>query len=107
MDNNLVYHSGSNDVYYILDTTTAYTLVEFKAAFGSWEQNSIQDNPDFTTVGSDFTLKPASPARNAAIPITGYNTRLDPTSSWPDDVRTRGDSRTIGGCTVNSGAAGM
>jgi len=65
-----------------------------KSTYDDWETayggttTSVESDPLFTNPSSDdFTLQSTSPAKEAAVPITGYNIRLHPDSSWPDGVR--------------------
>jgi len=91
----------NNDVY---NNTDNYQSIAEQGG----SNGNITVDPLYDDAGSgDFNLDPSSPACFGGTAISGYNTRLDPTSSWPDDVRTRGDTRQMGAHVCNGGAAGM
>ena len=76
---------------------------------GSTYNGSANDfyttDPQYTNAGgNDYTIIPGGFACVGALPITGYNTRLDPTSSWPDDVRTIGSTEEFGAYGCYKGA---
>ena len=87
-----------------------YTVTNFEGAISQSDvaADNIQLAPLFkNAAGGDFTLTSSSPCRNAGTYLVGYEAKLDPTSTWPDDVRTRDDILSIGAYAVNRGAAGM
>lgn len=64
LDYNLYYNASQTDVIYNGANSTWYTLAEWQAAT-TYDDNSIQDNPDFTNlVTYDFTLQSDSPAKD-------------------------------------------
>ena len=86
-DYNIYYNASQTDVIYDEDSAAWYTLAEWVAAT-AYDDNSIQDNPDFTTVGSDFTLTSVSPAIGAGADLgNGLYYGLDPTSTWTGNVK--------------------
>jgi len=81
------------NIYYNVDrfaTSTGYkTWTQWRVL--GYDANSIwEDNPDFTTPGTDFTLLTGSPAINTGDSTLGatYDDALHSTSTWPDGVVT-------------------
>jgi len=82
------------NLYYNVDQYYTSTGVKTWAqwiALGYDDDGSIEDdNPDFTTPGSNFTLLSGSPAINVGDSTLGatYDDALHSTSTWPDGVVT-------------------
>jgi len=107
LNHNIYFNASQVDVIYDEDSATWYTLEEWVAAT-TYDDNSMQDNPDFTDLGGgDFTLTPQSPCINAGVRNPGYDARLHWSSSWPDGVILFYGKCTIGAYGVPGGAAGM
>jgi hypothetical protein len=65
IDNNIHWRTdGDPSIYYNGDVRTWATWQGY-----GFDTNGINDNPDFTTPGSDFTLDPASPAIDAGVDL--------------------------------------
>ncbi len=123
--NNLIYNSGTADVIYNgAENANNYkrTVVEFDGdsgdnCGGSCGAQTISGHtgknidPQFINAGADnFSLKSGSPARNGAIYIPGYTTKLRPevcASFDPANVTTMQDILSIGACGIYRGAAGQ
>ena len=97
-DYNLFYPDGAALFYY---NGSYYNFGNWATAT-SLDSNSVNSDPDLNT--TNFTLEAGSVACNGALPISGYNTRIDPTSSWPDDVRLMGSTEEIGAYGCYKGA---
>lgn len=105
ISNNLMYGNGnSNAPLFSSLTPTNYT----------YANNVINDNPDFTTAGSDFTLAEGSPAIDAGLDVgltTDYRNYVVPANSTPDigayeyNSIPSGDATPVTSITV-SGAGG-
>lgn len=76
------------------------------------ERLSVTDNgtskskdPLFTNEGSDdYTLKQNSPAKHGDSFLDGYETKLSPKTSWPDDIYLMEDILSIGAYGTYKGA---
>lgn len=85
--NNCFGVEGSEFIEWGLDNYDS-TYDDWETAYGG-TTSSAEADPLFTDPGSDnFTLQPGSPARSGGVAISGYNDRLVPGSSWPDNVST-------------------
>jgi len=74
-DSNSIYYDGANRTYSYWQATLSH------------DANGVQSDPLFTNPGADnFTLQLWSPARTAGVFISGYTLRLNPSSSWPDNI---------------------
>ena len=79
---NLFYDSATNHIERGTDGATSINAT------------SIDDNPDFTTPGTDFTLQSTSPALDVGVILgTDFRYILDPSTNiaadWPDSVVTK------------------
>ena len=100
--NNCIY--TANAVIIDMDSGTDIGTANWAAVWLPNHPDDINTDPLFTNAaGGDFTLTPQSPARDTGVYLPGYEAKLDPTSSWPDDVRTRDDILSIGAYAVNRG----
>jgi|GEM_PF-4530859 len=100
-----------NNIYYNVDRwydagSERANLAAWQAAT-SFDDDSLLTDPLFVNAPTDMNLKPASPARNFGIYLSGYETALNPNASWPDDVLTIEDILNAGPYGSFRGAAGM
>ena len=125
-DNNRCFFGDAN--YYIKPSDDTDGVFEWDGAEGSdhtftitemgdgtWAAASGMDTNARSSLGA-WGLFFADAASDDYIPvngseicfggtaISGYNTRIDPTSSWPDDVRTWGSTEEIGAYGCYKGA---
>ena len=108
IDYNTYYNSIDSAKYVFVGGVDVYGVGDYAAytAATGYDVNSTWAVlPSFTDAGNgDLTLKNGAAACNGALPISGYNTRIDPTSTWPDDVRTMGSTEEIGAYGCYKGA---
>jgi len=86
---------------------SGWTLTQYRDNTTNGDSSSEGD-PLLTNPGTDFTLQSGSPCINAAESISGYNNRLNPNASWPDNLSTC-ESLDIGAfadtCGTNQGVS--
>jgi len=79
-------------------------LTDWQTA-SSMDDHSFESLPSFLDSGSgDYSLTSGNFLCFAGTSVPGYNTRIDPTSTWPDDVRTMGSTEEIGAYLCYKGA---
>lgn len=102
IDTNDYYAAATN--WYFWNAGGGNNLATWNALTGVG--TDLNSDPLFTNAASgNFQLNLGSPAATGATSIDGYNTRLRPESSWPDDVQTMNDNLSIGAYGVYRGAA--
>lgn len=93
-DSQTGFESDYNDFYGASSGTpftwgvTAYSLADWKANSGQ-DANSLNSDPLFVTVGTDYSLQAASPCIGAGTDLgEDYDSGINPNSTWPDNVST-------------------
>jgi len=96
--NNIVSNSDTREVEYWWGDWTETNNLFYGTINGfNRDGTTLNSDPLFTNSGSgNFTLLPNSPARLGGIAITGYNSRINPTSVWPNNITIMTDEDIIG-----------
>ena len=68
-DNNLYYRVAPSATFYALSAGGGDTFADWQSTH-SQDANGLNENPDFATPGSDFTLQSVSPCRNAGVDVS-------------------------------------